>query len=117
MEAGLIMKLLLLPLLVFLTFPALAQMPSAAKPPVQTAGDAIVKKFGKNCKQAGSCGDLVYVDCNSAADGPAYYAQKDTLNIVMRCGGFCMSATSNNAQGYCNECPPKEWTACQSKGE
>src|ERR1019366_94970 len=28
---------------------------------------------GMNCKLVQQCGELIYVDCNSAADGPAYY--------------------------------------------
>lgn len=61
------------------------------------------KKYGDACVYQQSCGNLAAIDCNSAADGPLYYVNKTTKEIVAKCGGFCMA-------GGCTHCPPKEWT-------
>ena len=54
------------------------------------------------CKLAGECGELIYVDCNSAADGPAYYIDERASKLLATCGGACMHG--------CTNCPPPEWT-------
>lgn len=68
----------------------------------------IKETFGENCVVQEKCGDMMYVDCNSAADGPAYYVRKGTLEILAKAGGFCMMA--NSCSG-----PPTEWTQCTTK--
>jgi hypothetical protein len=60
-------------------------------------------KFGEQCRYERSCGELIGIDCNSAADGPYYYANKASLETVSTCGGACMG-------GRCTDCPPKAWT-------
>jgi hypothetical protein len=55
------------------------------------------------CKIERTCGDLIGLDCNSAADGGYYYIQKQTNKIVAKCGGYCDGRE-------CTNCPPKEWT-------
>ncbi|MFI5345664.1 MAG: ankyrin repeat domain-containing protein [Elusimicrobiota bacterium] len=57
---------------------------------------------GINCKLIQQCGDYLLVDCNSAADGPAYYIDQRAPKILATCGGACMAG--------CKNCPPKEWT-------
>jgi hypothetical protein len=57
---------------------------------------------GMKCKLAGECGVLIYVDCNSAADGPAYYLDQRASKLLATCGGACMRG--------CTNCPPPEWT-------
>jgi hypothetical protein len=63
----------------------------------------IKNTFGDNCSLHKECGALLGIDCQSAADGPYYYVKKDTLEVVARCGGFCMG-------GHCTNCPPAGWT-------
>lgn len=58
------------------------------------------------CQFVQECGDLLLVDCDSAADGPAYYVNQKTVEILATCGGACMKG--------CTGCPPKEWK-CQCK--
>ena len=53
------------------------------------------------CKLAGECGALILVDCNSAADGPAYYIDQPASKLLATCGGACMRG--------CTNCPPPEW--------
>ncbi len=73
-------------------------------PPADPELDARVKKqFGEACRLERTCGDLLGVDCNAAADGPYYYAQRSDLKTVATCGGACMG-------GRCTDCPPKAWT-------
>lgn len=57
---------------------------------------------GTPCKLIQECGDLLLVDCDSAADGPAYYLNQKTSRLLATCGGACMSG--------CTGCPPEEWT-------
>jgi hypothetical protein len=57
---------------------------------------------GMHCRLAQECGDLILVDCNSAADGPAYYLDQRASKVLATCGGACMRG--------CTGCPPPEWT-------
>ncbi|HEY8963236.1 MAG TPA: hypothetical protein VIN59_02105, partial [Alphaproteobacteria bacterium] len=47
------------------------------------------------CKVKKSCGDLDFIDCISAFDGPAYYVDRDSQRIVMTCGGSCWRKEGN----------------------
>lgn len=72
-------------------------------PPVSAELAAEIKRtFGESCRYERSCGDMIGVDCNAAADGPYYYVRRDTLAVVSTCGGACMRG--------CTDCPPKAWT-------
>lgn len=62
----------------------------------------IKRQFGDNCRYERSCNDMIGVDCDAAVDGPYYYVRRDNLEIVSRCGGYCMKG--------CTDCPPKAWT-------
>jgi hypothetical protein len=53
------------------------------------------------CQFLQSCGDLILVDCDSAADGPAYYLDRKAEKLLATCGGACMRG--------CTDCPPKDW--------
>lgn len=66
-------------------------------------------RFNTNCKNITYCGDLVSVDCGSAADGPLYYVDRNSGEIVEWCGGFCFGNFDSNNK-YCRNCPPKDWT-------
>jgi hypothetical protein len=58
-----------------------------------------------SCKFIQECGDVILIDCNSAADGPAYYIDRRAARLLATCGGACMRG--------CTGCPPKAWTcAC-----
>jgi hypothetical protein len=52
--------------------------------------DAYVRAHYPGCKGPEVCGDLAYVDCNAAADGPAYYLRKRDGTEISACGGRCM---------------------------
>jgi hypothetical protein len=54
------------------------------------------------CKLEQECGVLILVDCNSAADGPAYYIDQQAPKLLATCGGACMHG--------CTGCPPAEWS-------
>jgi len=64
-------------------------------------------KIERGCKLVQECADQVLIDCNSAADGPAYYIDKKAGTVLATCGGACMG-------GHCTNCPPKGWT-CECK--
>jgi hypothetical protein len=73
--------------------------------------DAIRKKFDGRCKLVKQCGDLSYIDCGSAYDGPSYFVKTATLETVMRCGGACQRPVSMQKDDQvCTQCPPKAWT-------
>jgi hypothetical protein len=76
---------------------------------VAVLSDAEVKeKYGQRCEIIDTCGDIIHVDCMSAADGPAYYIQGE--EILMNCGGACMMGAGEPDSKQCEQCPPKEWT-------
>lgn len=54
------------------------------------------------CRLHDHCGNLIGIDCNSAADGPYNYVSLWTGRTLSYCGGACMSG--------CQNCPPAEWT-------
>ena len=56
----------------------------------------------QSCKFLQQCGDTLLIDCNSAADGPAYYIDQKAGKILSTCGGACMRG--------CKNCPPPEWS-------
>jgi len=64
--------------------------------------ERIQQRFGDHCRLERTCGALWGIDCEAAVDGPYYYVKPDTLEVVSRCGGYCMG-------GRCTNCPPKEW--------
>ncbi len=96
------------------------QAPSPARPACQPREltpemKALLKQMGlpnaggllglagpMTCKLIQKCGEMIYVDCNSAADGPAYYINQARAQLLATCGGACMRG--------CTNCPPKEWT-------
>lgn len=72
---------------------------------------ARVKEKWPDCQMTNICGNIGYVDCNSAADGSAYYVDARTLETISTCGGACMSPIAP-----CENCPPKGWT-CDPVGD
>ena len=62
------------------------------------------KAYGSLCGEAaGTCNDLVAINCQGEVAGPFYYVNRRSGEIVARCGGDSM-----RPEGY--TCPPKEWT-------
>ncbi len=58
------------------------------------------------------CKDIVFVDCGSAVDGPSYYLNKNTGELISTCGGACWGATGEGRRVCETLCPPPEWD-CQ----
>ena len=64
------------------------------------------KTYGPLCGEiVGICNDLVAVNCRAEVDGPFYYVNRRSGEIVGRCGGECF-----RPEGCPTPCPPKEWT-------
>lgn len=91
-----------------LLFLVMGMMPLAAM--ADDLPSRIKETMGEECILQSECGGLVYVDCGSMADGPAYYLKKDTLEKIMVCGGACMAPAQSLSGIQCTQCPPKEWT-------
>jgi hypothetical protein len=70
-----------------------------------------VKEKWPNCDVDRVCGNLVYLDCGSAMDGPAYYINGKTFEVLSTCGGVCM-----NPDEPC-DCPPAAWKKCTQTPE
>ena len=71
-------------------------------------GDTEIGKLAEQCTKPRYCGPVGYVDCGSAADGPAYYFERRSGKVLGYCGGYCMMGGEKCAR----TCPPPEWT-CQ----
>lgn len=76
------------------------EVPAAMKEPKLVA--RVKERFGEGCRPERSCGDMLGVDCNAAADGPYYYVAQSDLKVAATCGGACRRG--------CTDCPPKGWT-------
>jgi len=93
------------------TPPPLAR--SACEPRGLTTGESnLLARLGlvdgpRTCKFIQECGDVILIDCNSAADGPAYYVDRRTPQLLATCGGACMRG--------CTGCPPRAWTCACSR--
>jgi hypothetical protein len=59
------------------------------------------------CHVNSTCGELSFVDCGMAADGPAYYVNTASNQVLEVCGGACMAGPGRDV---CVTCPPPEWT-------
>lgn len=67
----------------------------------------IKEKFGQDCVIKQTCDDMMFVDCDSAEDGPAYFLDKN-LQVIGTSGGFCMTKCSG---------APQRWVDCPTKKE
>ncbi len=77
---------------------------------VQYASRAAEVKEGLasgQCHVNSTCGELSFVDCGMAADGPAYYVNTKSNEVLEVCGGACMAGPRED---FCVACPPPEWT-------
>jgi hypothetical protein len=57
-----------------------------------------------DCEEIATCNGLVEIDCHSAVDGPRYYYDSDSGQVVSECGGACHDAECAAV------CPPPQWT-------
>jgi hypothetical protein len=81
--------------------------PACSPRPLRADESSLLTRLGiqdeaRQCKFLQACGDLLLVDCNSAADGPAYYLDGKAEKVLSTCGGACMRG--------CTNCPPEAWT-------
>ena len=100
--------------LVLLSAGCAVNSPTQTNQPVQQAFD-INKFISENpgyadCSAPVFCKDLVYIDCHSEVDGPAYYLDKTTGERISECGGACMKPSGEQLNVCQTMCPPKEWT-------
>ena len=58
--------------------------------------------FGEECGLERMCGEQWGVDCQATVDGPYYYVDPETLEVVATCGGACWVEA-------CENCPPEGW--------
>ena len=64
-----------------------------------------------NCHQVATCGRFAFIDCGSAADGPAYYVDEPAQCVLEVCGGFAPPAGDGGVEA--RSCPPVEWTCAK----
>lgn len=64
-----------------------------------------VGQLARQCQKPVYCGDVGYVDCGAAVDRPAYYFDRDSGEVLGRCGGYCMMQGEQCAAS----CPPPRW--------
>ncbi|MCP3139995.1 hypothetical protein [Pyxidicoccus xibeiensis] len=68
-----------------------------------------LRELPGDCEVQATCGGLVGVDCDSAADGPYYYVEASSGRILEYCGGACMGGSSPDSP-LCRNCPAIGWT-------
>jgi len=69
----------------------------------------VIKK-ALDCKIVGACNNIIAVNCKAEVDGPLFYVEKNSGDIVGYCGGYCLSPLES---GYCKHCPPENWTCTE----
>ncbi|RJQ37345.1 hypothetical protein C4552_01100 [Candidatus Parcubacteria bacterium] len=61
--------------------------------------------YGPLCGQiSGTCNGIVAINCHAEMDGPFYYVDEATGDIISTCGGECLFGTCEG------QCPPAAWT-------
>src|SRR4030067_2056693 len=65
------------------------------------------KKYGPDCEYVGQCGNLISVNCRAEVDGPFYYVNKKTGEILEYWGESCV--TDDPIGKYCGDRPTNEW--------
>tara|TARA_B100001179_G_C18595458_1_gene407016 strand:+ start:204 stop:527 length:324 start_codon:yes stop_codon:yes gene_type:complete len=71
--------------------------------------ESVKETFGPRCELVSQCNDMAYIDCMSAADGPSYYVDSQSMEVLGKCGGFCMIVPEEGSDS-CQQCPPESWT-------
>ena len=62
-----------------------------------------------NCSDIKYCGDIGELNCGAEVDGPLYYFDKQTEEIISTCGGACWRPDEEQ-QVVCETlCPPPSW--------
>lgn len=73
------------------------------------------KDYGRSCKVHDlTCDGVVGIDCDSAADGPYYYVDEKTGEILSSCGGACRTSDEEQIEICETKCPAEEWN-CKLK--
>ncbi|KKU95063.1 MAG: hypothetical protein UY22_C0001G0007 [Candidatus Amesbacteria bacterium GW2011_GWC1_48_10] len=58
------------------------------------------KKYGPDCEYVSRCGNIISVNCRAEVDGPFYYVNKKTGEILEYCGGYCMTDDPTGKNGF-----------------
>ena len=66
-------------------------------------------KSAPDCKIVDYCGDTATVNCRAEVDGPFFYVNKYSGEILEYCGGYCLMPLESREGKYCQNCPPKDW--------
>ena len=83
--------------------------------PITNNSDEFKKKIMSNpeikaapdCNIVSYCNDMAAVNCHAEVDGPFFYVNKNSGEILEYCGGYCMGGPKEGK--YCINCPPKDW--------
>jgi hypothetical protein len=65
---------------------------------------------GGHCEETGRCHGIVQVDCGAAVDGPLYYFDEDSVEVISVCGGACFTNDPVQLELCRTMCPPPAWT-------
>jgi len=71
---------------------------------------ANARSGGIRCEEVSRCNGIVKVDCQSAVDGPLYYFDEDTVDLINCCGGCCFTPDPAKQEDCRVNCPPAGWT-------
>lgn len=82
--------------------------PATAMSVIANDHDRIAAELGGNCTAGDSCEGVLYVSCQPELDGPSYYVDLTTEEVISACGGTCRGP---RAQERCQkQCPPPQWS-------
>lgn len=69
---------------------------------------------GLDCTEVARCNGIVKVDCQSAVDGPLFYFDEASHEVISTCGGACFVPMDPQQQEVCRTlCPPPAFTCAR----
>lgn len=72
------------------------------------AANALIRS--DKCEEHARCNGIVLVVCY-VPEGPSYYFDEDTVEVISACGGACVFETDEAQREVCATlCPPPAWT-------
>ena len=67
----------------------------------------VLRRYGNGClHDLEVCGEVIYLPCDAAVDGPAYYLRAADGSQISKCGGACWHPHGDQIEVCRTLCPP-----------